>query len=714
MKIICCVFAVFLFVFASVFADFLTDASLPFTRIDPGIVIEKYPIATPVKNGPLKILFFGSRDTVGQAVSGIAARLECRFEAVLTESRTQIGARPYMSTDEADILSENAILERAVTLLRERWDVIWLDFGLDDLPERVRLAMLNNVDRGAGLVCVGNSRQLKKYASGRKGDTRQLEAAVFAKFKPVCAGKRGIGLLVAMPQPYLRGSARDVADYHTSAVNAVMVASGKNTGIVVTKVPKPARIYPLDGLTGKYYRVYLYNNGDKRDIKFHMRYRNDSGHLTAELMNSYIVEHGRSYVKITFPYVPIGVYSVDISLFDSGGVTAIAGTSFAVTSRMFISEIDCWERIAREGGDINGVVRLSQGLQKGMKLELELVDGWGRLIGQQVFSSDNDLNNDGLEFTLRHHKERSLTARARLYRDGELVHELEKPVFTMKEFDARKYSLIVTDDLASEVSSRERYKVLGRAGVTGIDIDLTGIDSTRNAVRIAQNAAGSGLRIIPRIARIENTENKPVMNPVITTVDFNEKLDKRVRAFADTLKHLSPFAFSIGGTNMLTPYEVDVGFSTNDVESFQRYLESKYKSIDTLNHAWRTNYTSFREAQPVTFDDARLTDNYPAWLDTRLHMEAVFTLVHNVATESVYHVKSDAKVGIESFDDVWSPFRGFNLYELTGIVSLAVTPQDEGYGLPGDCSVSAAVASFAIPGSITGLSVNGDASSRGS
>ncbi|MCE5249884.1 beta-galactosidase trimerization domain-containing protein, partial [bacterium] len=46
--------------------------------------------------------------------------------------------------------------------------------------------------------------------------------------------------------------------------------------------------------------------------------------------------------------------------------------------------------------------------------------------------------------------------------------------------------------------------------------------------------------------------------------------------------------------------------------------------------------------------------------------------------------------------------------------SLAVTPQDEGYGLPGDCSVSAAVASFAIPGSITGLSVNGDASSRGS
>ena len=159
---------------------------------------------------------------------------------------------------------------------------------------------------------------------------------------------------------------------------------------------------------------------------------------------------------------------------------------------------------------------------------------------------------------------------------------------------------------------------------------------------------------------------------MITELEFNDKLAARISAIVDTLKSASLPAYSMGRNNMLTPYEKDVSFSETDIESFYMYLESKYETIGNLNNAWQSDFSSFDEANPVTFDDARQSGKFAAWLDTRLHMEEVLTQVHYGAYEAFTGIGTDTKIGIEGFENAMSPYRGYNIFELTGFCSLAV------------------------------------------
>ncbi len=219
-------------------ADFLEDASAPFVQVDSSIEHERYPIAIPLKGGQLRILFIGRRDVVGLVSIRVAARLDCTFQTILTESRKLTGIPSDRASSEAEILSSAAMEKLAGQLFREQWDVIWLDFDLQSLPEGFRLTILDRVEKGAGLVYVGNRRDLKDLKIEGKIDNTQLRAATFGTVTPECPGRLKRGNVTVMPPLNLDVSLLELGDYFTTAVNTIRFTSGRFTMITVEKMPR--------------------------------------------------------------------------------------------------------------------------------------------------------------------------------------------------------------------------------------------------------------------------------------------------------------------------------------------------------------------------------------------------------------------------------------------------------------------------------------------
>ena len=714
MKSLIIIFTLLAVIVCSVNADFLEDASIPFTRIDSSVEIPDYPIAKPLKGGKLRVLIIGPQDVTGLMSIGIAARLDCTFKTILTDSRSTIGIQPEPFSLEAVALSQETIEKNAGVLFREQWDVLWLDFDFNALSVGFQQNIINHIEKGTGFIYVGDRKDLVKLKPRGKKDNTQLKAAAFGKFEPEFIGKRKRGVLVTLPplNPYI--GLRERSNYLTSAVNAIMFSTGRYDTFTITKLPKFDKTIEQESIDIMNFRISLFNKSDTKPIKIFSRFRNERNEIVSESQSSYKVEKGRSFVIIEYPFLSVGDYSIDITAADSDGVIAVAGTSFSVSAMKYLIGLEFPEVSSPEEGLMIGQVKCSTPYTEAMQVRVDFLDSRRRLIGRNDLVPD--INKVYAEFAakLENLHERVIIVRASLFQSNRLVNTIEKPVFIRKQYDPRKFTLIVSDDRPLDSTSNRRYEVFRNAGISHVCIDVAAISDLHNIYTVVSDAASNNLGVIPRITRIASTVPGDTMDPVITEYDFNEQLKQRTLDIVDTLRTISPLAYSLGKDNMLTGFETDVSFSETDIESFRFFLdEGKYETVEALNSAWKTSFSSFEEAQPVKYDEAERSGMFVRWLDTRQHMEEVFTQVHYEASDNITFTESGALVGIEGYENTWSPFRGYNIFEMTGFLSMSVSQQDAGPGFPGDVAVSSALASFSKMGSLLGLSVGGEAYRRG-
>ncbi|MBN1294784.1 MAG: beta-galactosidase trimerization domain-containing protein [Candidatus Latescibacteria bacterium] len=690
------------------FTDFLENASLPFTKLDSSFMKDDISGRITIGGKPLRIIFIGQRDIVGPTSMKISQYITCEFETILTEDRNHLGLTGFAAENDAVILSEEAIEKRAGQLFREEWDIIWLDFNFNALPEGFKLTIIDRVEKGTGLIYIGDKGDVNGIVTQKRIDYTQLKAATFGTFFPECIGKRKKGIVTACPQMGPNDTSIEIGNYIFCAVNTILYTSQHNSVVIVTEVPDPNESIELESIAIMNYRIRLSNDGNSGPMTIVARYRNHKNEWIAKTENTYRVEKGKSFLTIEYPYLPVGTYSIDISLAGSDGIVALAGTSVSITSLTHVTGLNLWEMSAQDGGYIMGNINVSRPFSDVMSVTMELLDWRGRILSRKQVVPNLNMKTAEFAFKNEGTTDYALIVRAYLVVSNKLVQQYEKPAFIRKMFDSREFSLVVADDLKMRSSNLDRYKTLRDAGVSHLVLDMTGLNDMGDIHASVMHAGKSGAGIIPRITRIASESNSDIMDPVITELEYNDALAKRITAIVDTLHNVAPPAYSLGRNNMLTPYEKDVSFSETDIESFYMYLESKYETVENLNAAWQTNFTLFDDAKPVTFDDARKSDGYAAWLDTRLHMEEVLTQVHYGAFEAFSGVGSDTKIGIEGFENALSPFRGYNLFELTGFCSMAVCAFDTGPGQHGDRGVSAIISSFISPGSMVGLSVTGD------
>jgi len=687
----------------STHADFLDDASIPFARVDTTFKAEKYPILSPLKGGHVKVLFIGQRDSVGRLSVEVAARLDCNYETILTDTRNSFGIKDPRENLDFDVLSDENIVKRADRFLRYYWDVIWLDFNFESLPERLKVALVDQISFGTGLVYVGGKSELESFITKEKVDEKPLEVVSYDTCKKPIAGRRDKGIIVVMPPVNQIANVLKTGDYYNSAANSILFSTARKTGAMITKIQLPSKTIQHDGMAVMNYRVHIFHDGKPDSMKVYVRYRNEKDELVSESANTYIIHEGNSFVIIKYPLLPIGNYSLDVSVLDSRGATAFAGTSFNVESSDSITDMKLWDLSVPVGGFVIGTVETSFEFEEGTRFTAELFDCLGRSLDK--YDLDTIMGRKSLDFTfkVKYPLSRTLLVRVSYYKNNELIQTIEKPVFVRGFDDSDKFLFVVCDDYESEILSLKKYKILVDEGVNVLARDFSSINDPGKAFNTAVNVLLSGTAIIPEFTGTTDYLGDKMKEPVI---NYKTILKQRLETLVDTLRHVNPMAYSVSYGNMLAPNKTDMDYSKIDIESFHVFLKKKYGSIENLNKAWNTHFVSFSEAKPITLDEAKQTESFTIWLDTGLHMFDVFTQIGNFTRNEIAKYDSTAKVGIREFPSTWNVFNGYNLFDYSDMLGMIVLAQDAGFGLPGDRAASGALASFAQSSALKGLMVS--------
>lgn len=713
MKIILLLITAFFLTVSYTCADFLDDASILFTRVDTTFKAEKYPILSPLKGGSVKVLFIGQRDVVGRLSVEVAARLDCNFATILTDTRNSFGTKSPWKNLDSEVLSDDNIIKRADRFLSYYWDVIWLDFDFDSLPEGIKVALLDQISFGTGLVYIGEKKKLESLITKWKGDERPLLVVSYNTFKQVVTGKLDKGIIVVMSPINQISNVLKTGDYYNSAANSIFFSTARKKGAMITNIQLPSKTIQHEAIVVMNYRVHIFNDGKLDSMKVHVRYRNEKEELVSESADTYIINEGNSFVIIKYPILPIGKYSLDVSISDSGGVTTFAGTSFNVVSSEHITDVKLWNASVQIGGFIIGTIETSFEFEEGIMFTAELYDCLGR--GLDKYEIEIVLGRKSVDFTFKieHPLSRTLLVKICYYKNNELMQTFEKPVFIENIDDSNNFLFVVCDDYKSEILRLKRYKTLIDEGVNVFAVDISHINDPGKAFNMAVNASLSGAAVIPEITKITGSLDNKINERVITSPDYKTDLVQRLKAMVDTLRHINPIAYSIGHDNMLALNESDSDFSMSDIESFHIFLEKKYGSIEKLNKAWNTHFSSFSEAKPITLNKAKQTGSFAVWLDTRLYILDAFTGIYNFAHNVIAKYDSTAKVGVKWFPSVLNVYNGYDLFDFSDILDMIVIPQDAGFGLPGDRAASGALTSFARLSALTGLMVTGEFYSRG-
>jgi len=596
------------------YADVPENVFTVFTYADSVFSTESYPMAKPLKGGPLRILLFGNHGSAGRMSIEITARLDCRLSAVFTRDRKTLYSSA--SGEGKGVEPEDSLIARRLgELLAERWDVFWLDFDVESLPAVLRDKLMGAVERGAGLVFVGDRKDIRSYVTKRRIDGRALEVVSYGETRAETAGRRKRGIVVCMPPPPGEGHIHEMYDYFSCAVNAILFASPGPKETAVVKVHAPKKI-EYESMHFVNLRLDLYHAGEGRPMDVCCRYRDAAGRIVHESVERFNIRKGRSFINLDYPVLPVGRYSLDVSISDEGGVTVLAGTSFVVAAAQSIEDVKLWSPVSMEGGVIAGTVRLSEKFREGMRLRAELLDSRGRLYDSSELEVIPGRYTSQFSFLARETCDRVMTVAIHFIKGGEPVQTVARHVYLRKPYDSHVFSLMVGGAGSRRFGGAGCFGSLRDAGVAAFVLDLPVVEEGGGVFERVLEASVHGSEVIP-VFRCADVEGYGV------------------RAAVDTLRRLG-----------LPGYIVRLEGCGRPRESFGEYLGKKYGTVESLNEAWGTRFTSFEQVSSASSKEPGPGESCLQRLDSVLYEEHTALGLRRGIREYIVRSDSTARVGV--------------------------------------------------------------------
>ena len=113
-------------------------------------------------------------------------------------------------------------------------------------------------------------------------------------------------------------------DYYLCMVNTLLFASGRRTGTVVTRIRTPKKI-EQGAMNMMIFRMDIFHEGTTEPMNVHIRYRDEKNAVVFESVDAYHINKGNSFIQVNYPLLPIGRYSIDVSISDADGVGSLGG-----------------------------------------------------------------------------------------------------------------------------------------------------------------------------------------------------------------------------------------------------------------------------------------------------------------------------------------------------------------------------------------------------
>jgi hypothetical protein len=129
---------------------------------------------------------------------------------------------------------------------------------------------------------------------------------------------------------------------------------------------------------------------------------------------------------------------------------------------------------------------------------------------------------------------------------------------------------------------------------------------------------------------------------------FMRSLTDIARATARNKARYQMDYYFVGDEGSLTSYgdPFDFDWSPHALGEFRIWLRVEYKSLDALNHEWKTPFKSWEEVVPFTTDEARKSNNFAPWADHRTYMEVSFARAYQRVRDAVREGDPDAHVAV--------------------------------------------------------------------
>lgn len=663
------IFFLFLLVFPAFTLD-LESASAPFSGIDISTLKERsYPIASPLFGGPLRILFFGERNDTGFSVREVASRLECNVETILTAGRSRLGTREPWIRFQPSILSDSTLSAKAAALFGKEWDVIWLDYEIGALAEPIRRALLDRIRSGCGLLYVGNKGDVRSLVTSGKFDENQLDMVSYGgPVKPQYAGFMGKGIVFVLPSLDSAVTIQEVGDYYAQAVHTLILASGHQSSLKVIGREKPSRNLELEAMSIMNFQMAMINSGKTVPRGVMVRYRDRNGKTAHESLAIYSIENGKTYLRIRYPMLPVGRYSLDISVFEGESVAALAGTSINVTSEETISDIVVWDQGVRVGKFVSGSIKTAREIKEGMNIKAELLDQWGRQAGFSELQPVPGRKSVDFTFKITRPARGALTLRVTFYKNNIIDHVLEKPILTKYKYDPERFSFIVGGDRSFKPWQLDGYDRLIEEGVTGFAWEMTAADPGpfySTTVTISRR----GTAVVPMFAVSDFFSGQKSVGVMKTGAGKSRNPVSIVTAVMDTLRNLDIPACWI---NAALPDSILLRSEARKTGDFGKWLDSEHSRMDA----------SLRAAGEIA--------------------------------QAVSRMDSTAKTGISGYSRYLEEFAGLrSSSDPEGFPGFTMYPQDAGTCFSGDSGMLLSLALFKQPGGMNCLITGGESWRRG-
>ncbi|MFC1650405.1 beta-galactosidase trimerization domain-containing protein [Candidatus Latescibacterota bacterium] len=613
-------------------AEDFDNSNLHYTRVDTTLHQEKYPILSPLKQGALKVLFIGRYDRVAPISIDIAARLDCNIETILTRSRTEIS---YENPGETNSVSETRdsieedSADRLERLLGYDWDAIWLNFNIQSLSENIRNSILDHCSAGAGLVYVGERKDIDSYETRGKIDEESLEVVSYESVDKTAAIRCKNGIIVVIPPVSSDIGPLGAGDYYNIAANSILFASAPQTGTRITRIQMPRKQIEQEVAGIMKFRVHLVREDNPETMTVNIRFRNEKGEIVHESADKFAIQSGKSFIILNFVQFPIGAYSVDVSVSDSEGIASFAGSSFQVMATDKIADVNLWNISAKEGDFIIGTVETSSPIKEGIIITAELNDSRGECI--EKFNVDLVPGRMSADFTfkIKQSLSRLIFIKLRFYKNNELIHTVEKPLFIERRHDPYVFSFIVNNDSDSGFLLSEKYKTLAGEGVNIFAFDVSRMQSPDMVFDAALEASQAGTGIIPLLSNSEESLDN----------EKNDVWEQRLKSIIDTLKHVDPVVYLIELNDFTMNYEKQ---------------EEKPLALEALE----------------TFDQNRRKDSYAGWMDTHRNGFTEFEQLYSQTANIISNRDSTALIGISDFNPSANITNGYKLNKLAGVLDM--------------------------------------------
>ena len=668
-----------------------------FNRLTEEFVSPHIAWAKPYARGPVKVLFILPRGGAREAIE-VAQRLDIDYEYVMTLSQEVLGwtstTGPYAPAEGVSLDDMTAELNEK---LKQDYDVIVI--GLikwDMFPRECLYTIMEKVHDGTGLVCA-------YHKFGRNALVDRLFA------KPLVEAAAHDALLTGVPwqalpvldqldpqqavemrqfhdgrmvlldypgrpryvclTPYLPDtdttSYRELhyEYYQSLLLKSILWAAKEQPATALSALSLPEQTIDRAKLGAT--PLLLQVDGPTQGLHVNLTVQDEDKYVFLSKQEPLT----GAQMQFALPTLPAGKYFADVLIRDGNSTADWGSLAFTVSSELNVASLALDSVSARAGETATAVVELSAAPPAGSVLVLRATDNLGR---EMIRKSVPAAQQARIPFQVTNPLAMSAEVEVFLLPAAPGTQTLEQTAIarasTTLYIPLKRSRGNYAHAVWSAASDRNDFiRRLHFRQLRNCDVDMqtNGPTTAPGQTWLQQN----NFDTIPYATRYSYSETDPIRKPCLTDPGFLGPHLEKLQSIGAELAPYGPRAYTLGDECFLARGSTDVCFSPTCIADFREWLRGEYPTIEALNASWGTEYKSFDEPEPITFEDALKLDQRPRWVDHRRHMEFVYARMMERAEEAIRKGDPEAEVGFDgpfdtssySGNDWWRLMRTFDM-----------------------------------------------------